>query len=291
MIEKVLIPTDFSEHARRVLDCITGIPEVREIILLHVIEDIRIRVPMGEETVEALVKSAADYSLQTEKRYLETLNPDLKVTLDLTTSSDIAKVILETAEKKGVDLIVIGAYGRNIRVGVLLGSVSTAVLCRISGTNVLIMRHKIIETLTGKTYEKFCPMIFSRILCPTDFSQYSESAIALASITKGVGEVILLHVVSQDETASEIQEAVRTAEVQIGIIRDNLAAKGIQSRAIVKTGHPASEIAGIAEEEDVSVIWMSSYGKGCFHDFFLGSTVHDVVMNSKRPVIIIRAPK
>jgi nucleotide-binding universal stress UspA family protein len=287
MFEKVLIVTDFSDHARRILDCITGIQGIREIVLLHVIKDIR--VPMGTETVEAVVRDAAENSFQEEKRYLETLSPNITVTPELITSSDIAGTILETAEKHGAGLIIISAYGMGVKAGLLTGNVTTAVLCRISRVNVLVMRHKIIETLTGKTYEKFCPMIFSRILCPTNFSQNSDRAIALAGTMKGAGEVILLHVVSPDETGGETEEAVRKAEIRIGAIRDTLLAKGIQSRAIVRTGHPASEITGTAEEEDVSLIWISSYGKGCFHDFLLGSTVNDVVMNTNRPVIIIRA--
>ena len=54
----------------------------------------------------------------------------------------------------------------------------------------------------------------------------------------------------------------------MGAIRDTLAAQGIQSRAIVKTGQPSGGITETAEEEDVSVIWISSFGKGCFHDLF-----------------------
>jgi nucleotide-binding universal stress UspA family protein len=286
MFEKVLILTDFSEQARRMLDCVMGIPGIREIVLLHVIEDIK--VPMGTETVEGYVKDVAEHSFQAEKRYLETISPNLKVIPELITSSDIAGTILETAEKNGVDLIVISADGMGMKTGLLTGNVTTSVLCRISRINVLVMRYKIIETLTGKTYEKFCPMIFSRILCPTKFSPNSDRAINLASSMKGVGEVILLHVVSPDETRGEIQEAVRKAEIRIGVIRDTLTTKGIRSRALVKTGHSASKIVGTAEEEDASVIWISSYGKGCFHDFLYGSTVNDVVMNTKQPVIIIR---
>jgi len=287
MFEKVLILTDFSEHARLILHCITDIHGIREIVLVHVIEDIR--APMGKETIETFVTGTAENSLQIEKDYLETLCPNIKVTPILTTSSDIAETILDIAEKNGIDLIIISAYGVGIKTGMLTGNVSTAILCHISRINVLVMRYKIIEILNGKTYEKFCPMIFSRILCPTDFSQYSERAIALAGTMKGVGEIILLHIVSPNETGSEVKEVSRTAEIQLRAIGDTLTAKGIRSRVIIKIGDPASEIAATAEEDDVSVIWISSYGKGCLHDFLLGSTVNDVVMNTKRPVIIIRA--
>jgi len=286
MFKKVLILTDFSEHSRRILDCITGIQGICEIVLLHVIEDIRS--PMGAETVEEFVKSAAEKSFQVEKRYLETLSPNIRVTPELIISSDITGTILETAEKNKVDLVIISAYGIGMKAGLLTGDVESALLCRTSRINVLVMRHRIIETMTGKTYEKFCPMIFSRILCPTNFSPDSERAIALAGTMKGVGEIILLHVLSPDEAKVEAQESTRAAEVRLGAIRDTLAAKGIRSRAIVTTGHPASAISGTAETEDVSVIWINSYGKGCLHDFLLGSRVNDVVMNTRRPVIIIR---
>jgi nucleotide-binding universal stress UspA family protein len=134
----------------------------------------------------------------------------------------------------------------------------------------------------------FCPMILFRVLCPVDFSRYSDSAIALLSRTKGVRGVILLHVVSQGETEAEIEDAVQKAKGQIEAIRSSLASQGIEARTIVRTGNPTAEITGIADEEDVSVIWMSSHGKGWFRELLLGSTAFAVAMNAKRPLIIIR---
>ncbi len=244
---------------------------------------------MGRQIIEAFVTRAAEKSILADKIYLETLCPTIAVTPVLTISSNSAGTILETAEKNNADLIIISSYGLSLPSGVITGNVSTEVLCRISRINVLVMRHKIVRTLFGETYTKFCPMIFSRILCPTDFSPYSERAIALAGSLKGVGEIILLHVVPRDDTGRENKETARTAEIRMGAIRDTLAAQGIQSRAIVKTGQPSGGITETAEEEDVSVIWISSFGKGCFHDLFAGSTAHDVVMKTNRPVIIIRA--
>jgi nucleotide-binding universal stress UspA family protein len=150
------------------------------------------------------------------------------------------------------------------------------------------MRHKIIESLTGKTYEMICPMILSRVLCPIDFSSYSDHAIDLVSRTGGVGEVILLNVVSRGETETEIEDAVKKARNQIAATGKSLAVRGIKARTMVRTGNPGSEITKIADEEDVSVIWISSHGKGWFRELFLGSTAYTVAMNAKRPVIIIR---
>jgi len=92
----------------------------------------------------------------------------------------------------------------------------------------------------------------------------------------------------QGETEVEIVDALLKAETRLGEMRDSLAAQGINVRAIVKTGSPAHEITRIADEEDVSVIWMNSYGKGWFRDLLLGSTASTVAMNAKQPVLIIR---
>jgi nucleotide-binding universal stress UspA family protein len=288
MFEKVLFPTDFSEYAKKTLDCIAGFPNARDVVLLHVIEETR-SPRGGGEIGEVLFRSGENF-LKEERRHLETLGQHLRVTTEVKTSSDITGAILETAEERGVSLIVVGARGNSLVEGILLGSVSMAVLRR-SRTSVLIMRHKIIEGMKSKTYEMFCPRILSRVLCPVDFSRYSDRATALLSTTKGVGEVILLHVVAQGETEVEIGDAVQKAKGQAEVIRGSLAAQGINVRTIVRTGNPTLGITNIAEEEDVSVIWMSSHGKGWFRDLLLGSTAYTVAMNAKRPVIIIRTPE
>ena len=289
MFEKILFTTDFSAYAKKTLDCIAGFPGVRDVILFHVVEEAR-SPRGGGEISDTFFQMGENNSLKEEKRHLENLSQNLRVTIAVKTSSDIAGTIIETAEERGVSLIVIGARGNNLVEGILLGSVSMAVLRR-SRTNLLIMRHKIIEEMRAKTYQMFCPMILFRVLCPIDFSRYSDSAIALLSRTKGVREVILFHVVSQGETEAEIEGAVQKAKGQIEAIRNRLAAQGIEVRTIVRTGNPTFEITRIADEEDVSVIWMSSHGKGWFRELLLGSTAYTVAMNAKRPVIIIRKPE
>jgi nucleotide-binding universal stress UspA family protein len=285
MFEKLLFATDFSEYATKTLDCIAGFPGARDVILLHVIKEARS--PRGGGEISESLSLNERNLLKEEKRYLETLGEDLRVKTVVKVSSDIAGAVLETAEEKGVSLIIVGARGNSLVEGILLGSVSMAILRR-SRTSVLIVRHKIIEGLTGKTYEMSCPRILFRVLCPVDFSKFSDNAIALVSTAMGVGEVILLHVVSQGETEAEIEDALKKANGQIEVIRSSLATRGINARTIISTGSPAFEITRIADEEEVSVIWMSSHGKGWFSDLLIGSTAHTVAMNTKRPVIIIR---
>jgi nucleotide-binding universal stress UspA family protein len=282
MFEKILFPTDFSGPARTELTCITSIPGIREIILLHVIRQYGL--PMGAEMVEGLEAQVSHTYLHEAKSYIATLNPDIQVTLKEKTSTDITGAILETAEEYHAGLIIIHANIKGIMAGVLLSCVSSKVLCRISKTNIMIIPNKLVESLTGKTYEKYCPMIFTRVLCPTNFSDLSLKATDLTGTIKDMGEIILLHVVEM----AEPYDAFRTAERKIQTVRDNLTNQGISARTIVVTGNPETEIPRVAQEEDVSLIWMRSAAQGCLHDFFFGSMVHAVVMHAKQPVIIIR---
>jgi nucleotide-binding universal stress UspA family protein len=287
MFKKILFPTDFSEPAKSELNCITSFPGIQEIILLHVIKQYAI--PMGAEMIESLEEQAAEIYLNEAKDYITALNPDIRVSLQETTSSDITDVILETAEMRKADLIVIHTYIKGIMSGMLRSCVPTKVLCRISKANIMFMPNKLVEALTGKTFEKFCPMIFSRILCPTNFSEYSVRTTALAGTMNGVGEIILLHTVQKSEDGGTSEDAVKTAELRVKTICEELIPQGIKARTIVVAGRPEVEIPKIAIEEDVSLIWMRAAAKGCLHDFFFGSMVHDVVMNATRPVIVIRS--
>jgi len=287
MFEKILFPTDFSEEAKTELSCIAGIPGIREIILLHVVRQYPL--PMASAITEGRALQNAEGYLLKAKSYIASLNPEIRVTLEETTATDITDSILEKAEDLRAGLIVIHASIKGTMTGVLFNHVSSKVLCRISRINVMITPDTLVESLTGLKYEKFCPMIFSRILCPTDFSDLSLKATVLAGTMHGVGEIILLHVVETGESVLYPEKKVKEAEIRINALCDQLNARGIKARIIVLAGKPEIEIPRIAREEDVSLVWMGSAAHGCLHDFFFGSTVHDVIMNAARPVVVIRS--
>lgn len=87
MFEKIIFPTDFSKPARTELNCITSIPGIREIIILHVIKQYAI--PMGVDTVENLELQTTKVYLQEAKTYVASLNPAIRVTLEETIATDI----------------------------------------------------------------------------------------------------------------------------------------------------------------------------------------------------------
>lgn len=281
MFENVLFPTDFSSHARDELECLTCFPHVRNIHLLHVVKSFPI------PFVEKIMKDATTIYLRDAKEYLESLNPSVTVTMTVSVARDIAGSILEAAGETGADLVVINGYAKHFRAGILLGRVPQTVLCRISTANVLVMPNLLIDTLKGDGYTKFCHNIFSNVLCPTDFSDFSRKAVACAGATGGARHILLLHV--KPEGPAGDSSALLDPVAKLNAIRDSLADSSAGVRSLLEMGDPAREIVRVADREDVSLIWMSAEGKGCLHEFLAGSIVQDVLKLAKRPVLVIRS--
>lgn len=282
MFEKVLFPTDFSEYAQKTLECIGEIPGVKEVVLLHIVDATH---PSKRGWTHGPHIENARILMEEKKEFLENLGLNVKTKVDVITEGDVPGEILETADKEKVSLIVMGARGRGLIQG-LLGSVCASVLRRAK-TDVLIMRHKLAEGLEGKTFEKFCPMMLSKVLYPTDFSEASLKALAFVKGLKGMGELVLMHVVSKGETHEEIEAYVIDAQKKLEDIGKDISKAGIKVKTHVHVGS-IEEVISIAEEEDASLVAMSSHGKSWFKELLVGSTTCAVARRAKRPVLVVR---
>jgi nucleotide-binding universal stress UspA family protein len=286
MFEKVLVPTDFSKYAQKVVECIGELPGLKEIVLLHVVDAThpsKVGWTRGPEVEDAKI------DLGDIKERLEKLGFKVTTRLEVITEADVSRTIQRVADEENVSLIVMGARGKGRISGILLGSASTGVV-RYSGKNTLIMRYKMLEGLEGATYEKFCPMMFSKVLCTTDFSEASEAALATIKDLKDViGEVILEYVVSKGETQEEIEGYVAEAKEKLETIKEDLVSAGLKVRTHVDVGSPREQIKSLAIREDASLIVMSSHGKTWLKQLMVGSITFDVVRTVERPVLIVRS--
>ena len=165
MFGKVLVPTDFSEHTKKTIICLTRIPGLQEIVLQHVVDATQ-HTKHGW-THEAHIENVR-IQLGEEKKFLESLGFIVKVTVDVITSGDISTAILTKADCETVSHIIIGSRGKGLVKGLLLGSVSADIL-RNGKTHLLIFRPRLAGELEGAVFSRFCPGIFTRILFPTDF--------------------------------------------------------------------------------------------------------------------------
>ena len=282
MFEKVLIPTDFSKHARKVIECAGEIPGVKEIVLLSVISRsviTRVWDPVAE------IKDVEKKLLE-EKKFIAP-GIDVKVRAVAVLEGEVASAIQKVAEEENVSLVSMGARGKSLIGSVLLGSVSRSVL-RFGDTHLLVMRYKVLE---DGDLGKHCARIFAKVLFPTDFSQPAEVALSFLKDMPGIGELILVNVVSTGETDEEIKANVAAATQKINEIAGELANKGMKVTTKVVVGHPVEEIRSLAEKEDVSLIAISSQGAVAIKKGRIGSTAYDVANSVTRPVLILRRSK
>jgi len=284
MFEKVLFPTDFSEYAQKTLECIGEIPGIKELMLLHIVDATH---PSKHGWTHGPHIENTKILMDEKKEYLESLGLKVKTKVDVITEGEVYREILRTAENEKVSLIVMGARGKSQIKDLLLGGVSTKVV-RHAKTNLLIMRYKLVEDLEGVKHEKFCPMIFSKVLLPTDFSEFAGKTISFIKNIKDIKEIDLLNVVSKGETEEEIEENVNDAKNRLGDIKEELGQAGFMVKDHVRVGNIPEEIISTAEDEDVSLIAMSPHGKGWFKELLMGSTSCAVVRRANRPVLLVR---
>lgn len=252
MFEKVLIATDFSAHAKKVIECIGEMPGLKEVLLLNVIS----RDPLARVWDPVSDMKDVEKKLEEEAKAIRTPGIAVNVKVVSVLEGEVASAINKVAMDEDVSLVAMGARGRSLIMSALLGSASRNVL-RFGKTHLLIMRYK---TLEDSTMEKYCARVFAKVLFPTDLSQQSEVALSFLKSLKGIGEIVLLNVVSKGETDEEIDANVALAKDKVAEISQSLKAAGIQVTSKVVVGQSTEVIKSEAEKEDVSLIAISSQG-------------------------------
>jgi nucleotide-binding universal stress UspA family protein len=140
-----------------------------------------------------------------------------------------------------------------------------------------------------------------RIVVGVDGSKHSESAVDWAArMAKGMGsEVVAVFAVAPPvyfETGytapvlpPEFDPEWR-AEMKRELEGDwtkRLREMGVQYRTVMEDGRPASVIAQVADSVDADVIVVGRRGRGGVAELVLGSVSHELVLHSKRPILLI----
>jgi nucleotide-binding universal stress UspA family protein len=68
-----------------------------------------------------------------------------------------------------------------------------------------------------------------------------------------------------------------------------LKVAGVRYRAVMEDGRAATVITAVAERENADVIVVGRRGKGGVAELLLGSTSHELVLHSTRPVLVVSA--
>lgn len=208
-----------------------------------------------------------------------------------TSEGDAAKAIVRYADEWAADLLVIGTHGRSGFDRFTLGSVAEKVLRKASGP-VLTLPPGVARTVGEVAYRN--------ILCPTDFSHCSESALDLAVALglKADAAITALHVIEALDGEQELNGPPYIAELrrrQCETERESLreltsarTAAGSRIAELVVLGRPHLEIVRVATERRADLIVMGVRGRGSVDLALFGSTTNQVVRRATCPVITVR---
>jgi nucleotide-binding universal stress UspA family protein len=310
MFEKILVLTDFSAYARKFLEYVGDFPEVKDVVILNIVS----KDPRAKVWDPAAKLKDIEGQLAREKRLIKA--PGVNVTVRALSMMDgniadpedmeIHMAIQKVANEENSQLVVMGARGKSIIQSNLLGSM-TRKLLRFGDKHLLIMRYKtpgnsslahlgdkgtsseVAEAPKGpEMLDKFGTSILSKVLIPTDFSQPAEAVISSINSMKGIGEIVLLHVVSKGESKEEIDEAIEDATGKLDATSQRLSKGDIKVTSRVAVGRPVELLRSIADEEDVSLIAISSVGQNAMNEGRIGNITYDVANTANRPVLIVR---
>jgi nucleotide-binding universal stress UspA family protein/GNAT superfamily N-acetyltransferase len=287
MFEKVLIPTDLSEPSENLVASAGGIKNIREIILLHILD--REKQGHGHGDPGQVQDSAVSTAWEKLSHLRELIrDPAITVRLIVQESTNIPEAILKTAEIERPSLIIMGAR-KGLLSRCLLGSGGTAVLSR-SRTHILVMRflEKGILSRTGQ--KKPAGNIFTKVLFPLDFSKPAKDALSYVERLHGISEVILLHVIRKTGRQESLNLQLREVEKRLSDARETIRKNhpDIRVKQMVRFGNPFEQICRVSSQEQVSLIMMSRFGKMDYlKKIPLGITTSKVAGQAKKPVLVI----
>jgi nucleotide-binding universal stress UspA family protein len=200
------------------------------------------------------------------------------------------RAIVESADRLGADLIVVGSTGAKGLRRLLLGSVATAVV-RHSHGSVLVARRAPDSGV---------------VLLAVDFSPASDPAAELAAeeARRRGARLVLVHSVemlSPELAFAEPGALPPTALVAIPPdemieaarqrLTDLLAALSVEGDAEVVAGHPAEGIVRLAAERRAELVVVGTSGRTGLDRLLLGSVATTVVRDASCPVLVARPRK
>ncbi len=291
-IETILVATDFSDTASAGVDWAIELAgnlgaRIELIHALLVPSRATDFVPSPPDFTEALQEAASGRLNEITRRVKE---QDIEVTAELKLGVP-SQVILDAANDKKADLIVIGTRGLSGLRHLLLGSTAERVV-----------QHADCPVLTVHPDDTNKHRAFNTILVPTDFSRDAATAYLAAFGLLGSepsAKIVLLHVyhLPYEYTAygtiptslDYFKDVQGAAEERLAALAEELRQKGFTVEAVAREGFPPEVILAEAEAADADLIAMGTHGRTGLAHLVLGSTAERVVQRAGCPVLTVRA--
>jgi len=283
MFEKVLVPIDFSADSHYVVQCLKKIPNIREIILLHVVYS---KYPSDAGCGLSPDVDYARLRLLELVKSLETTGLEAKAIVEEITGGEIADVINRVAKRERMPLVLMGRRGQGVIESLVLGSVASDVL-RYGKTDLVLVHPPAITGSEDKGQGQPCPDFFSNVLVCTDFSEPEIVTLCRNELPR-VQKATLLHVITTGASDDEIRTSAAAAKNELDKMREAFSSAMIPVNVQVSVGNAAEEIISCSSQENSSLIVLKSTGKRGMLANLLGSITGHVARNAHSPVLILR---
>ncbi len=289
-IEKILCPVDFSEYSAKAYDYALSLAQHygAKLFLQHVVQPLTSLYPyyafpdavneafwglesQAREKLSQLMMARPSSGIEVE-RYVHT--------------GTVPECILAFAESQGVDLIVMGTHGRHGFDRLTMGSATEKVL-RKAHCPVLVVRKPAHDFVSpGDTLD---PVRLKKILFCTDFSEYSNRALAyaLSLAMEYNAELTLLHVLEDVPPDDDLQKCVAVITRRLGELAPADARDWCEVRPAVRIGKPYQQILQIALETETDLVVMGVRGRSAVDLAMFGSTTHRVIQLGTSPVLAV----
>ena len=273
-MNKILIPTDFSKGAEAALQVAAQLAKQHnsELHVLHMMEfplDLIDALHENSELPEAIffMKMAhKKFQAFLDKPYLEGIN-----VIEGIQNNMAFEGIVDTAHKKGVDLIVMGSRGASGFKEMVIGS-NTEKVVRTSDIPVLV-----IKTATESFVSK-------NIVFASEFTEEYKPAFAKAiNFAKQVNATLHLVMIN---TPSEFLTTAATEDRMQNFVKD-ISFKNYTLQ-VYNDVNVEKGILNFSRAIDADIIAMSTHGRKGLSHFFNGSISEDLVNHAKRPVITFK---
>jgi nucleotide-binding universal stress UspA family protein len=292
-INKILVPTDFSEPANKAVDQAVYFAALydAEITILHA----RVMYADNPEKLPELEQREIEREneLLAELKEDTSRHSDIRIKHEVIRGFSVHSALLSYINNNTFDLIVIGTHGRSGIKHFLLGSVAEKVV-----------RYAPYPVITVPPDSRVADK-YHKIVIPYDFSEHARLALENAPFfaAEPDSEIDVLYVVEdkyeplldgfdQQSIYESIPFIKEKAREKLSETLAELPDAGkISYNFAVKSGTPHKEIAEYAKEVNADLVIMATHGLVGIDRFILGSTTERVIRSVNAQILSLKLKK
>ena len=276
-VNHVVAAVDFSPATEPLLECLAELQSagMETVTLMYVLEVHYGRRPPTEH--QEMYKDKLDTYAEQFRGHGFTVHTQLS-------TGHPAPRIVQYAEEKAADLILLASRGHNLLYRMLLGSTAAEVL-RTTTVPVLLDRIEPSDEGDELACAGVCDEKFTHPLLATDLSQSAKGAERAALAFTQQAESAVFMTVRDTGDSSISTDAARE---QLQALADQSTCP---TTVRVEHSSKASDaIVNVAEAEDSTLLIVGKHGRGYVEGQLVGSTAGALAKRSQRSVLMVPAP-